>query len=916
MKKSKETRTNRNRKNTCFFAITGIVAVALITAIMVIPAAAQLADTPWPMFHHDLKHTGLSPYTGPDTSAIKWTYQAGGWVSPPVIGADGTVYVGRSIPGVGGGYLCAINPDGTLKWEYETIGTLEQSGAAIGSDGTVYFGGDENIYALNPDGTEKWKYHTGPGNALDYSRPAIGPDGTIYVGSYLNKLYAMNPDGTLKWTYEGTQRFASSPAIGSDGTIYVGSKDKKLHAVNPDGTLKWTYETGNYIYIGSSPAIGSDGTIYVGSKDTKLYAINPDGTLKWTYETGGCVYSTPAIGSDGTIYVGSYDHKLYAINPDGTFKWSYETGDRIRKSSAAVDAAGTIYIGSQDKKFYAINPDGTLKWSYETGDVFESTPAIGSDGTVYIGPKDNKLYAFGPGPGPTPTPDLVVTDINAYHWDGAKDWSSPWFNLSNEIDVTVKNNGSADAGASNVSLYNEDEFFGKLPVSGLSAGASETVTFENWKPVGDDPLAWTDTAEGAIFTYTDTSKEYTLKAVADADEEVSESNESNNNMTVPETVTWNGYMADEPLENYAHGKVRGGIIYTTGDGMYHSGEGQEPGTKYGTYYEVNYDLEIPSDTKLARLYFYYTWAKPGGKAPKVGATLKTPSDDIHVLNMEKSYSETAGSGAWNLPWGTYAYDITEYVTESGTYVVNITNLNDPDNFDDRFAQRYSFAAPAIVVVYENETMPERDYWINEGADVLIGGLRGDGGFLAWWECINNATFPASSETAEVVNATLGVVSPWGGASWTPGMTNYLHFNDIVLGQAVYHGYFDAYSKTIDSLSMEVGDGTQVGVNVTDVTAHYIKGSDNVVGQVDDGDCMMPSNAFLVVEYEEEGICGDVNEDGAVDFIDVGLTGRHKLYGDALADEWAADVNNDGSIDFIDVGLIGRHKLYGAPLCCK
>ena len=78
---------------------------------------------------------------------------------------------------------------------------------------------------------------------------------------------------------------------------------------------------------------------------------------------------------------------------------------------------------------------------------------------------------------------------------------------------------------------------------------------------------------------------------------------------------------------------------------------------------------------------------------------------------------------------------------------------------------------------------------------------------------------------------------------------------------------------------------------------------------------------LIAGYENYpapagGICGDVNEDTSVDFIDVGLVGRHKLYGDALADEWAADVNSDDSIDFIDVGLIGRHKLYEDALCCK
>ena len=276
---------------------------------------------------------------------------------------------------------------------------MSSCGAAVGSDGTVYFTGDISLYAINPNGTLKWRSAI-LGDAPSESRPVIGSDGTIYVGCTDDHLYAIKPDGTLKWKFLTGKDVRSSPAIGSDGTIYVGSKDKKLYAINSNGTLKWTYETGGYIYVTASPAIGSDGTIYIGSKDKKLHAVNPDGTPKWSYETGDCVYSTPAIGADGTIYVGSYDNKLYAINPDGTFKWSYETGDKIRKSSAAVDDDGTIYIGSQDKKFYAINPDGTLKWSYETGDVFASTPAIGSDGTIYIGSYDGKLYAFGPGQAP------------------------------------------------------------------------------------------------------------------------------------------------------------------------------------------------------------------------------------------------------------------------------------------------------------------------------------------------------------------------------------------------------------------------------------------------------------------------------------------------------------------------------------
>ncbi len=356
--------------------------------------AAGLADSAWPMFHGNARHTGLSPYdTSSNTGTLKWKYETEYSVdSSPAIGSDGTIYVGSL-----DSYLYAINPDGTLKWRYQTGGDVRSS-PAIGSDGIIYVGsGDHYLYAINPDGTLKWKYQTG--NWVS-SSPAIGSDGTIYVGSWDNYLYAINPDGTLKWRYQTGDDVFSSPAIGSDGTVYVGSDDNYLYAINPDGTLKWKYQTG--AGVGSSPAIGSDGTVYVGSYDDYIYAINPDGTLKWRYQTGDDVFSSPAIGSDGTIYVGSLDSYLYAINPDGTLKWRYETGNVVN-SSPAIGSDGTIYVGSGENKLYAINPDGTLKWKYQTGINLYSSPAIGSDGTIYVGSDDNCLYAIGTN-GTTPNP--------------------------------------------------------------------------------------------------------------------------------------------------------------------------------------------------------------------------------------------------------------------------------------------------------------------------------------------------------------------------------------------------------------------------------------------------------------------------------------------------------------------------------
>lgn len=145
---------------------------------------AQLADSPWPMFRHDLKHTGRSSYTGSSKNYLQWVYPVGSSTSTPAIGTDSTIYVGSH---------------------------------------------DSNLYAINPDGTLKWKYKTGD---VIESSPAVGTDGVIYVGSNDNNVYAINHDGTLKWSYTTKDNVVSSPAVGTNSTVYVCSYDGNLYAIN------------------------------------------------------------------------------------------------------------------------------------------------------------------------------------------------------------------------------------------------------------------------------------------------------------------------------------------------------------------------------------------------------------------------------------------------------------------------------------------------------------------------------------------------------------------------------------------------------------------------------------------------------------------------------------------------------------
>ena len=80
------------------FLILGATCVWLDTQSEVAQAdGSGLADSPWPMFRHDPQHTGRSPYSGPTTPELRWSYTTGAMIeSSPAIGADGTIYVGSS----------------------------------------------------------------------------------------------------------------------------------------------------------------------------------------------------------------------------------------------------------------------------------------------------------------------------------------------------------------------------------------------------------------------------------------------------------------------------------------------------------------------------------------------------------------------------------------------------------------------------------------------------------------------------------------------------------------------------------------------------------------------------------------------------------------------------------------------------
>jgi outer membrane protein assembly factor BamB len=361
-----------------------------------------LMDSPWPMYCHDTRHTGRSPYGTADNIGFeKWRYEIYSPVlGSPVIDEDDIIYIGSDS-------VYSIFPNGTLNWRYEERFRVD-SAPTIDENGVLYVGSiwahPNYLYAIyTSNGTLKWKYQTGDDV---YSSPAIGNDGTIYFCDSGNwQIKALYPNGTLKWSFQTNHVVHSSPAISIDGIIYCGSHDGNLYAIYPNnGTLKWKYQTGDWVARG--PCISDDGTIYFGSWDGYLYAVYPNGSLKW--KTGGYLAgTTPVIAQDGTIYVGNrYLSAIYPIN--GSVKWTFDPGpDRlITSGNPCISAEGTIYFGTDDGgEIIAVNPNGTERWRRDVG-TCRSAPVISEDGTVYVGGggDDGHLFAFG-----SPNPNAPVT---------------------------------------------------------------------------------------------------------------------------------------------------------------------------------------------------------------------------------------------------------------------------------------------------------------------------------------------------------------------------------------------------------------------------------------------------------------------------------------------------------------------------
>lgn len=295
---------------------------------------------------------------------LRWSADLAG-IGATALSSDGTtVYV------AGGTRLYAFTTAGTALWTYAGPTENIHGEPTVATNGTIYFGSwDTYVYALNPDGSLKWKYQT-DGAIAPLASPTLSPDeSTIYVGSgdpnkdVGGSLYALNSDGTLKWKKDNLDQMRVSGAVvGTNGRVYACAQGR-VHCFSSEGAKLW--ESANNTAGSLAPSLSSNNILYVGTaQDGKVYALDAaNGQTRWSYQTGANpdpqepqygVLATIVIGANGIIYAGAYDGAMHALNSDGSLLWKYQTGDNINENCPAIGADGTLYFSSADKYLYAV----------------------------------------------------------------------------------------------------------------------------------------------------------------------------------------------------------------------------------------------------------------------------------------------------------------------------------------------------------------------------------------------------------------------------------------------------------------------------------------------------------------------------------------------------------------------------------
>lgn len=294
----------------------------------------------------------------PQTGNVDWVYpqEANSRVSfyaPPLV-TDDYLFVGDVA-----NTFHKVNLETRLVvWTF-TEATDFFMGQAAEENGIVYApSNDGNLYAINPDGSLKWAFETGHNL---WAQPVINND-VLFVGGMDHHVYAISLDGAELWATKMAGAVVESPVLSDDGAIlYVGSVGREMAALRAaDGTVIWDFSTVGGVW---GRSLIANGTLYFGDSSGNLYALDPvTGEEQWRRNYPDAIVGGVSLLPDGLALI-SEGGELRVINFDGTPRWGASLNGNAFQAPIINGERLIVGIVDGDDLVYVFDLTGNRIWS-------------------------------------------------------------------------------------------------------------------------------------------------------------------------------------------------------------------------------------------------------------------------------------------------------------------------------------------------------------------------------------------------------------------------------------------------------------------------------------------------------------------------------------------------------------------------
>lgn len=356
-----------------------------------------------------------------DAGEIIWRYQTTAPISTETaIASDSTGYFATS-----DGSLNAVSSQGVLKWQFPTE-AQQLSNPVIGVDGTIYIGADESLLAINPDGSKQWQAALANNWS---SHPVVAANDVIFIGAQDSYLYGISTAGNISEKVKLQHTASKTPVITRDGKVQITSVNDLVTSLqlNTGGLAASNWPTtgknnqrsasdyfgdkdqdgiannqDNCPNIANSDQINSDGDSYGGdacdsdddndgiSDEIELAAgLDPLDPADALLDSDGDGFSNAAEATAGTDLTDPD-----SFPEDGVLKWQLSASAQVY-AGVLLDSDENIYYHT-GKTLNSIKTNSQVNWSSR----FATDFLIKSNSGMSISDKDNL--------------DVVVTDARYY----------------------------------------------------------------------------------------------------------------------------------------------------------------------------------------------------------------------------------------------------------------------------------------------------------------------------------------------------------------------------------------------------------------------------------------------------------------------------------------------------------------------